>query len=371
MERGGDDRALADGDRAALPVGEYLHILANRFDQRRANEHRRKRLVKAGDVEGCLEAILLAAEGVAVDRDIQSVQRLNALVLWVAGGNNQPRTGRQDRLAAIDVSPDLLVETLIGKQPGDRRRLPTWQKQHIAVVDEPGLADRRDLGVDAASVGDTPDRGSVFTHIALDSNHANMHTGSWRAGDKSYRIDQATVSVSTCTKTPKRTQNAITVFGSIRIALRSSESKYRTNPALDISPPEFPLEAIISVRHRDGLSVSASSGAAIGRQRRGGNPYGRVGAIIGRTMTVRLTDFYADWCGPCKTQDPILEELEADYEDVEFAKVDVDEEQEVANEYQVRSLPTLVIENDDGIVERFVGVTQRGDLENALQDADA
>ena len=86
-------------------------------------------------------------------------------------------------------------------------------------------------------------------------------------------------------------------------------------------------------------------------------------------MTVRLTDFYADWCGPCKTQDPILEELGADYEDVEFAKVDVDEEQEVANEYQVRSLPTLVIENDDGIVERFVGVTQRGDLEDALSDA--
>jgi len=48
-------------------------------------------------------------------------------------------------------------------------------------------------------------------------------------------------------------------------------------------------------------------------------------------MTVRITDFYADWCGPCKTQDPILDELEADYEDVEFAKVDVDEEQDVAN----------------------------------------
>ena len=88
-------------------------------------------------------------------------------------------------------------------------------------------------------------------------------------------------------------------------------------------------------------------------------------------MTVRLTDFYADWCGPCKTQDPILEELEADYEDVEFAKVDVDEEQDVANQYQVRSLPTLVVENDDGIVDRFVGVTQREDLEAALEEADA
>ncbi|MFO7834866.1 MAG: thioredoxin [Halohasta sp.] len=88
-------------------------------------------------------------------------------------------------------------------------------------------------------------------------------------------------------------------------------------------------------------------------------------------MTVRLTDFYADWCGPCKTQDPILEDLEADYEDVEFAKVDVDEEQDVANQYQVRSLPTLVVENDDGIVDRFVGVTQREDLEAALEEASA
>jgi thioredoxin 1 len=88
-------------------------------------------------------------------------------------------------------------------------------------------------------------------------------------------------------------------------------------------------------------------------------------------MTVRLTDFYADWCGPCKTQDPILDDLEADYEDVEFAKVDVDEKQDIANQYQVRSLPTLVIENDDGIVDRFVGVTQRADIEAALQEADA
>lgn len=89
-------------------------------------------------------------------------------------------------------------------------------------------------------------------------------------------------------------------------------------------------------------------------------------------MSVSLKDFYADWCGPCKTQDPILEELEEDFPDVSFEKVNVDEEQDVANEYQVRSLPTLVIENDDnGIVERFVGVTQRDDIEKALQEAGA
>ncbi|WP_248897971.1 thioredoxin family protein [Haloplanus halobius] len=88
-------------------------------------------------------------------------------------------------------------------------------------------------------------------------------------------------------------------------------------------------------------------------------------------MTVRLLDFYADWCGPCDAQDPILEELEADYGSVEFEKIDVDEDQDTANEYQVQSLPTVVVENDNGIVDRFVGVTQRPDLEAAIEKASA
>ena len=88
-------------------------------------------------------------------------------------------------------------------------------------------------------------------------------------------------------------------------------------------------------------------------------------------MSVTLKDFHADWCGPCKTQDPILDELAEDYPDVAFEKIDVDEKQDVANEYQVRSLPTLIVENDDGVVERFVGVTQRDDIESALGEASA
>jgi len=88
-------------------------------------------------------------------------------------------------------------------------------------------------------------------------------------------------------------------------------------------------------------------------------------------MAVTLKDFYADWCGPCKTQDPILEDLEEEWGDVKFEKINVDEEQDVANEYQVRSLPTLIVENDDGIVERFVGVTQADDIEDALTQASA
>nr|WP_268895827.1 thioredoxin [Halosimplex salinum] len=102
-----------------------------------------------------------------------------------------------------------------------------------------------------------------------------------------------------------------------------------------------------------------------------GNPYPHTFATSIESMTVTLKDFYADWCGPCKTQDPILEDLETEWNDVEFEKINVDEEQDVANEYHVRSLPTLIVENDDGVVERFVGVTQADDIEDALQQASA
>lgn len=89
-------------------------------------------------------------------------------------------------------------------------------------------------------------------------------------------------------------------------------------------------------------------------------------------MAISLKDFHADWCGPCKTQDPIVDELEQDWGDrVTFEKIDVDENQDIANQYQVRSIPTIIIEDDDGVVERFVGVTQREDLEQALEKASA
>mgnify|MGYP002760426253 FL=1 len=88
-------------------------------------------------------------------------------------------------------------------------------------------------------------------------------------------------------------------------------------------------------------------------------------------MTVTIKDFYADWCGPCKTQDPILEDVEEDWSNVEFEKIDVDEQQDIANEYSVRALPTLVVENDEGIVERFIGVTQADKIETALEEAGA
>lgn len=56
-----------------------------------------------------------------------------------------------------------------------------------------------------------------------------------------------------------------------------------------------------------------------------------------------LVDFFATWCGPCKMLAPVLEEVSADYPEVAFVKVDVDESEELARRYGIRVIPTLVL----------------------------
>ncbi|PTD94808.1 thiol reductase thioredoxin [archaeon SCG-AAA382B04] len=82
---------------------------------------------------------------------------------------------------------------------------------------------------------------------------------------------------------------------------------------------------------------------------------------------VKLKDFYSDWCPPCKKQSPIIEELKDEYQQVEFQKIDVDENEELAQEYNVSAIPTLIIECDDEIKQRYVGFTKKQEIKDSLE----
>ena len=78
-----------------------------------------------------------------------------------------------------------------------------------------------------------------------------------------------------------------------------------------------------------------------------------------------LVDFYADWCGPCKMLAPIVERLAAD-SPAAVAKVDVDANQQLAAQYQVRGVPTVVLFADGEPVERFSGVRGEEELRGLI-----
>ncbi len=81
-----------------------------------------------------------------------------------------------------------------------------------------------------------------------------------------------------------------------------------------------------------------------------------------------LIDFYADWCGPCRMQTPILEQLgEKMGDSIEIKKVDVDDNMDLAMKYGVQVVPTLVIEKSGKIEHRLEGVTPADTLESLLK----
>lgn len=68
-----------------------------------------------------------------------------------------------------------------------------------------------------------------------------------------------------------------------------------------------------------------------------------------------LLDFYADWCGPCKAQLPVLEQAAEEACDVKFCKVNVDEEPQLAEQFQIMQVPTMLIMNGEQIFRRITG----------------
>ena len=75
-----------------------------------------------------------------------------------------------------------------------------------------------------------------------------------------------------------------------------------------------------------------------------------------------LADFNAGWCGPCKAMKPVLEELAAATPGIKFVSIDIDDQDELSDDYDVASIPCLVLFKGGEEVKRHVGLTSRDDI---------
>lgn len=75
-----------------------------------------------------------------------------------------------------------------------------------------------------------------------------------------------------------------------------------------------------------------------------------------------LIDFYADWCGPCKMLSPIVAEIAQERSDIKVVKVNVDESPNISIDYQIMSIPTLVVIKDGNEVNRSIGVIDKSQI---------
>lgn len=83
---------------------------------------------------------------------------------------------------------------------------------------------------------------------------------------------------------------------------------------------------------------------------------------------VKVVDFWASWCGPCKMIAPIIEELSEEYSGkAEFGKVNVDDNPQLSSKYRVLSIPTLLVFNNGTVVETLVGFRPKQELKALIE----
>ena len=82
-----------------------------------------------------------------------------------------------------------------------------------------------------------------------------------------------------------------------------------------------------------------------------------------------LVDFWAPWCGPCRVVHPVLEEMDAERDDLRIVKLNTDENPQVSAQYNVMSIPTLLLFKDGEIAKRVIGALRKKRLEAELEPA--
>ncbi|WP_125584152.1 thioredoxin [Levilactobacillus cerevisiae] len=81
---------------------------------------------------------------------------------------------------------------------------------------------------------------------------------------------------------------------------------------------------------------------------------------------VTLTDFWATWCGPCRMQSPVVEQLSEEMSDVTFNKMDVDANPNTPQSFGIMSIPTLLVKKDGQVVDSIVGYHSKDQLKKIL-----
>ena len=86
-----------------------------------------------------------------------------------------------------------------------------------------------------------------------------------------------------------------------------------------------------------------------------------------QAKTPVVVDFLASWCGPCMMLSPVMEELDGELPQIKFCKVNVDDERDLAMEFQIDSIPTLLCVKDGHVVKRLVGYREKDALKKELE----
>jgi len=86
-----------------------------------------------------------------------------------------------------------------------------------------------------------------------------------------------------------------------------------------------------------------------------------------RENDIVLIDFWADWCGPCKSFAPVYEKVAENHPDIVFGKVDIQNEEQIAQMFGIRSIPTLAIFREQQLIMLEAGAMPEGTLEQAIE----